>query len=253
MKGLNVNKEFKDYYLKFNLPIQIVGILSAIFLPFDFTKVIILTIFFHIIAYWIGIQCGSHKLFSHKSWEPKYPWITYVIGYIACFGLMGGPVLWSLVHRWHHAHSDTDLDPHSPKHGFVRSYYTWLYNVPHVPLRFIKDHIADLNLIKIDRNCKKIVLLTLILFAIIDYEIAIALLLAMTLTFHVEMSINCFAHRKQKDTWTSVNYPLLGLITGGSSLHANHHLDSNNWNFSTKWYEIDPSAWFIKLLMKEKQ
>ena len=72
----------------------------------------------------------------------------------------------------------------------------------------------------------------------------------MTVTFNFEMSVNCFAHRKINDVWQSVNYTILAFVTGGSTLHANHHKDSGNYNFSTKWYELDPSAWIIKLLKK---
>jgi|688.fasta_scaffold00357_70 fatty-acid desaturase len=250
MTGLDLNKEFRDYYLKFNLPLQIVAITATIFLSFNIVKVLLFTIFFHILIYWAGIQCGSHKLFSHKSWIPKYKWITYSIGIISCFGIMGGPILWSLMHRWHHAHSDTDLDPHSPKHGYLHSYFTWFLNIPHVPLRIIKDHILDYNLIRIDRNCKKIVYITLLFLTVLDYEIALSLLLAMVITFHIEMSVNCFAHKQLDGEWKSVNYISLAFITGGSTLHANHHADSSNWNFSKKWFELDPSAWIIKCLKK---
>lgn len=250
MSGINIQKEFRDYYLKFNLPIQAAAIIAAVFLSYDIEKVIIFSIFFHLIIYWLGIQCGSHKLFSHKSWTPRYKWIKYLIAHVSCFGLMGGPILWSSMHRWHHAHSDKDLDPHSPKHGLLHSYFTWFLNVPHVPLRVVKDHISDFKLVKIDKNCKRIVLITLLSLIIIDYELAISLLIAMTVTFNFEMSVNCFAHRKINNEWKSVNYPLLALITGGSTLHANHHADPANYNFSTKWYELDSSVWIIKLLKK---
>lgn len=251
MSGLNIQKEFKDYHIKFNLPIQLATIFSIIFFSYNINKVVALTTFLYIIIYWVGTQCGSHKLFAHKSWKPRNQFIKYVLAYISCFGLMGGPILWSSVHRWHHAHSDKNLDPHSPKDGILHSYFTWFLNAPHIPLRIVKDYIGDPRLVKIDKNCKSIVLITLLLFFLIDYELGISLLLAMTISFNFEMSINAFAHKKVNNDWNPVNYTFLGFITGGSALHLNHHNDPSNYSFSNKWYEIDPSVWIINVL-KEK-
>jgi fatty-acid desaturase len=53
------------------------------------------------------------------------------------------------------------------------------------------------------------------------------------------------------NTWLAVNHTWFGFLTGGSALHANHHADPANSSFSKKWYEIDPSIWFIRILEKK--
>ena len=248
---LDIKEESRAYYLKFNIPLQIAAVAGLIFLTYSWSILLIWTAIFYMVIYWIGTQCGSHKLFSHKSWEPRFVWIKYAIAYVSCFGMMGGPIVWTAMHRWHHAHSDKDQDPHSPKDGLLHSYFMWFLNVPAVPLRIISDHLKDPNLVRIDKHCRQIVLYTLLVLAIINYQVALALLLAMTITFNFEMSINCFAHRKVNNEWTAVNYVWLGFLTGGSALHANHHADPANSSFSKCWYEIDPSVWFIKILEKK--
>ena len=253
MATLKIKEESKDYYLKFNIPLQIITLIGLVFLDYSWSLILAWSLFFHLIIYWLGIQCGSHKLFSHRSWEPKFNWIKYGIAYISCFGMMGGPIVWTAMHRWHHKHSDTDSDPHSPKDGLLHSYFMWFLNVPNIPLRLIKDHLSDQMLVDIDINAKKIVLYTLVVLCFVNYQIALALLLAMTFTFHIEMAINCFAHRKINNEWVPINYVWLGFLTGGSSLHANHHAHQGNSSFSTKWYEFDPTSWIIKILEKNKK
>ena len=246
----DIASKSKKYYLFFNLPIQFVTILGLIFLPVDFYKILAWTIIFYVLVYWVGVQAGSHKLFSHRSWEPRYKWITYVIAFISCFGLMGGPVVWSMIHRWHHANSDTDKDPHSPKDGLYHSYFGWLMNPPNVPFTSIKDHLRNKTMMQIDQHCIKIVLITLSLLALIDYQIAVALGIAMSLTFHFEMMVNAFAHKEVDSKWEAHNNSTLAFISGGSTLHGNHHDNPSNFSFSRHWWELDPSAWIIRVLKK---
>lgn len=73
-----------------------------------------------ILAYYLlaglGVNLGYHRLLSHRSLRvPKWLERTLVI-----LGLPAGtPIQWAGNHRYHHAHTDTELDPHSPVHqGF---------------------------------------------------------------------------------------------------------------------------------------
>lgn len=40
--------------------------------------------------------------------------------------LQGDPLEWVSSHRYHHLHTDTPLDPHSPYEGFWWSHAGWL-------------------------------------------------------------------------------------------------------------------------------
>ena len=40
--------------------------------------------------------------------------------------LQGDPTEWVSSHRFHHLHTDTPLDPHSPYEGFWWSHMGWL-------------------------------------------------------------------------------------------------------------------------------
>jgi stearoyl-CoA desaturase (delta-9 desaturase) len=242
----SIAKKSRQYYLLFNLPIQLLALVGISLGFINFAYVLV----FYVAVYWLGIQAGSHKLFTHRSWEPKYIWIKYIIAILSCFGLMGGPVIWANMHRVHHANSDTDKDPHSPMHGMFHAYFGWLLNPPTTTPIIVKDHLRDKPLIIIDKYCREIVLAILVLLFIINYEIAFSLTLAMTITFHSEMMVNSFLHGRIDNTWGAKNNVWLSLISGGSTLHKNHHGDPGNCSFSKKWYEFDPSMWIIKVLQK---
>jgi len=42
--------------------------------------------------------------------------------------VQGDPIEWASSHRYHHLHTDTPLDPHSPYEGFWWSHMGWLLN-----------------------------------------------------------------------------------------------------------------------------
>ena len=236
----------RSYYLKFNLPLQI---LFLILLPFIGINIFYFLIFY-ILIYWVGIQAGFHKLFSHKSWEPKNKFIKYLLAVLGCFGLMGGPITWSRIHRYHHAHSDTNLDPHSPSKGFYISYFGWLLQPMEVPVFVIRDYLKDDQLIKIEKLCRQLVLVSLLTVFLISPIIGMSLLAAMILTFHSEMLINSLLHKKVNGEYTTINITSLALLSGGSTLHKNHHINPGNANLKNKWAEVDLSYQIIRILRK---
>ena len=236
----------RSYYLKFNLPLQI---LFLILLPFIGINIFYFLIFY-ILIYWVGIQAGFHKLFSHKSWEPKNKFIKYLLAVIGCFGLMGGPITWSRIHRYHHAHSDTNLDPHSPSKGFYISYFGWLLQPMEVPVFIIRDYLKDDQLIKIEKLCRQLVLVSLLTLFLISPIIGMSLLAAMILTFHSEMLINSLLHKKVNGEYTAINITSLALLSGGSTLHKTHHINPGNANLKNKWAEVDLSYQIIRILRK---
>jgi stearoyl-CoA desaturase (delta-9 desaturase) len=85
------------------------------------------SIVWFIVAYYLlaglGVNLGYHRVLSHRSLKlPKWPERALVI-----IGLPAGtPVQWAGNHRYHHAHTDTPLDPHSPVHnGFWYAHVGW--------------------------------------------------------------------------------------------------------------------------------
>lgn len=71
----------------------------------------------------LGVNLGYHRVLTHRSLKlPK--WLERTL--VALALPAGTPVQWVGNHRYHHAHTDTPLDPHSPLHrGFWYAHVGW--------------------------------------------------------------------------------------------------------------------------------
>lgn len=249
----SINIQSRNYYLYFNLPLQILGIVSLFFFSNLSIAIFLPTLLIsYVLIYWIGIQAGAHKLFAHRLWTPKNEFIKYSLAVLSCFGLMGGPVIWAQVHRHHHANSDNENDMHSPRHGLLHAYILWLFNLKTMNLSSIKDLLRDKTLCRINQYCRHIVLVVLAILFFVNFSIFAGVLWAAILTFHSEMLVNTFLHffDKTSNTYATRNNKFLSWISGGSTLHMNHHDNPRLSNLRLSKWEFDGSYLFIRLLKK---
>jgi stearoyl-CoA desaturase (delta-9 desaturase) len=100
-----------------------------------------------------GIELGFHRLFSHRAFETKRPLaaLLLILGSMAGQGSM---MLWSAIHRWHHAHTDVPGDLHSPMfgrrglwqrlRGVFWAQFLWYLELPALPTfdGFLQRHLA---------------------------------------------------------------------------------------------------------------
>jgi fatty-acid desaturase len=80
----------------------------------------------------LGVNLGYHRVLSHRSLrlEKRLERGLVLLGLPA-----GTPVQWAGNHRYHHAHTDTPLDPHSPLHrGFWYAHVGWYIGTDNVAL-----------------------------------------------------------------------------------------------------------------------
>lgn len=57
--------------------------------------------------------------------------------------MQGDPIEWVSDHRYHHAHTDTPLDPHSPYDGYFWAHMGWLWdNEVCGPILHVMFHIT---------------------------------------------------------------------------------------------------------------
>lgn len=75
--------------------------------------------------YALGITAGSHRLWSHKSYQASTP-LRILLMLLNSGANQGSIFHWSRDHRLHHKFSDTDYDPHTIKRGFFFAHVGWL-------------------------------------------------------------------------------------------------------------------------------
>ena len=73
----------------------------------------------------MGVTCGAHRLWSHRSYEASLPLRIFLM-LLNSASLQNDILEWSRDHRVHHKFSDTDADPHNSHRGFFFAHMGWL-------------------------------------------------------------------------------------------------------------------------------
>ena len=206
---------------------------------------------------------AAHSMFSmSKTWERVFyifTWITHGSSYLS-------PYAYGILHRLHHAHTDTAEDPHSPSYEkglFALMFKTWKiytaidndqYPVEEkfkigLPQWRSFDRFAGSNLVR---------LLWVAVYVLIYWQLATAWWMWLLVPVHCLMGpihgaiINYFAHKygyrnfEMEDT--SKNFLPVDILMMGESYHNNHHKFISRPNFGFRWFELDPTYPVIKVL-----
>ena len=215
----------------------------------------------------LGVTIGYHRLLSHRAFScPKpveYFWV--LLGYLA---FEGSPIWWATIHRAHHKHVDTPLDPHSPRFGVKYAWYGWLLEKGYLPQLDPTTQCVDLvkdplyRFLEQDGNFSRahgMGFATCFLFRIaiwycFGWQAALASLLAGFAVLQIPLMLNVFCHipklgyRNYAVTDDSVNVWWVGLLAVGEGWHNNHHAAPGSARTGMKPWEFDLS-WIVISVM----
>jgi stearoyl-CoA desaturase (delta-9 desaturase) len=167
---------------------------------------------------------------------------------------------WVAVHRKHHAFADREGDPHSPRLlGFWRVqlfnvyYYVRECRNPHTIATFARDLPEDrLDRALLSRGWLGVGIgLALLCFLVgLGPGLAAGLTHAVLYVFVLAPLINALGHWRGHRNFenTAYNSRLFAWISGGESLHNNHHAHPRSAKFSVRRAEFDPSWLVIRAL-----
>ena len=183
---------------------------------------------------------------------------------------------WVAVHRYHHKHNDTELDPHSPvNHGWLKIlfYGAFLYVAEKKKPEVLKEIEGDKTLPHdfLEKYIfgGKFSFMGIIIMLGINmflfgplYGSVIWLVQMIWIPFWAAGVINGLSHtfgytnfhiknsseEEMVKIGKSKNILPLGLIIGGEELHNNHHKNQGSAKFSKKWFEFDMGWGIIKFL-----
>jgi stearoyl-CoA desaturase (Delta-9 desaturase) len=223
----------------------------------------------------LGVTVGFHRLFTHRAFSTTRP-IRALLAILGSAAIEGPVISWVADHRKHHAFSDCEGDPHSPHvdhgsgwrgalRGLLHAHVGWLFIHTHRGrrTRYAPDLLADPIVRTVDR--------TFVVWALGGLAAAFGLGVAiggtamdgvtgllwggavrMLLLHHVTYSINSLCHffgRRRYDTGDeSRNLAWLAPLSFGEAWHNNHHAFPTAAAHGQRWWELDPSAAFIRLL-----
>lgn len=244
--------------------------IAALAAPFYFSWSGLLVAF---VIYWMvggfGITLCYHRLLTHRSFKtPK--WFEYILALIGCLAWQGGPVQWVGIHRIHHQHSDQDLDPHTPNHGFTWSHMFWCMfheQEGREGVDAAKDLMRDPGLRLINKFfwVPQIVLGALLYvggeFAAsqgwvavgagmswLIWGVAVRIVVGYHGTWLVNSASHTWGYRNFETTDRSTNNWWVALLSFGEGWHNNHHAFQRSAAHGLRWYEFDVTYLTIRFL-----
>jgi stearoyl-CoA desaturase (delta-9 desaturase) len=200
-----------------------------------------------------------HRLLTHRSFK-TYPWLEKALSYLSVFSTIGPTINWVAVHRQHHATSDREGDPHSPyvngKFSFKEAVNVWLgydWNVPNIPVSYVKDLIRSNTHKFILKNYFKIIIITSVLLLSIDPLLWLFLyVVPASLTNHLIGLVNVMGHVHGYRTYNtkdkSTNSWIANVVSLGEGWHNNHHNNPTKYYSGEKWWEWDLMGLLIKMI-----
>lgn len=228
---------------------------------------------FLFIAVWylslFGQTFFHHRYASHGAFTMSRGWekFFFIYTYITQGAHYMSPRAYAIMHRMHHAHTDTELDPHSPAFSSnlvsmmlrTRRYYTAVvHNRMDIDPKYLKNLPEWKSFDKWANSTLSRVLWAAIyigVFIAFATNVWVYLLLPVILgmgAFHGAL-INWFAHKYGYINFrlrnTSRNLLFIDILMLGESYHNNHHKRPSAVNFGKRWHEIDPVYPVIRLLV----
>jgi stearoyl-CoA desaturase (delta-9 desaturase) len=206
----------------------------------------------------MGVTAGYHRYFSHRSHDahPIIQWFYLIAGST----MIQRPVLdWAQVHRVHHLYADTELDPHNINQGFYYAHMGWIYQK--TTLLNSYNMVPDLVSNKWVQMQKKYYWWIVLIFGaglstLIGATYGRPLggflwgfALKVVLQSHSANAINSWAHTFGKQTYSKKNHARdsfwLALFSNGEGFHSFHHRFPSDFRNGVRWFDWDPSKWFI--------
>ncbi len=206
---------------------------------------------------------AAHKMFTMSPFMEKvFYWLTFIFQGSSFLS----PYAYGVMHRLHHAHADTEEDPHSPSFSHnlfhmmwkTKNYYSSiLKREDHIEAKFKKnvphwafmEKLADSWYSRIGWGA---------LYVLFYLQFATHWWMFLLLPVHFLMGpvhgviINWYAHkygyRNFEVNDTARNLLPLDILMMGESYHNNHHKFGGRANFGIRWHELDPTYPIIRLL-----
>ncbi|KAI0750674.1 fatty acid desaturase-domain-containing protein [Daedaleopsis nitida] len=222
------------------------------------SETLLWSIAFYVISM-LGITAGYHRLWSHRSYNASRP-LQYLLALMGASAVQGSIYWWARGHRSHHRYTDTPLDPYNAQRGLFYTHIGWMLVKP-----TIKPGPADISDLKKNDVVQWQHRWYFAIIPIVGYGLPAivaglgwgdwwgglyyAAMWRITFVQHSTFCINSIAHYLGEtpfdDRKTAKDHFFSALLTMGEGYHNFHHQFPMDYRNAIKWYQFDPTKWFI--------
>eukprot|EP00879_Flechtneria_rotunda_P014913 GHRR01015583.1.p1 GENE.GHRR01015583.1~~GHRR01015583.1.p1 ORF type:complete len:384 (+),score=68.88 GHRR01015583.1:424-1575(+) len=260
MTKTEADRRMKQTYMQRYFGLIVMHAVAFLVAPFYFSwRNVAIGMFTWSLMHAIGICFSYHRQLTHRSFKtPK--WLEYLAAWLGSQAAQGDPIEWVSNHRYHHLHTDTPLDPHSPYEGFWWSHMGWFANQQAACERPTLDHsnVTDLTCQPFYKFLQatwfwQLIARHLITQAFFGTE-AVCWTLAFPIVWgwHVTFLVNSAAHLWGYQIYEtgdlSRNNWWVALLTAGEGWHNAHHAFPFSARHGLEWYEVDLTYMVVCLL-----
>jgi len=217
------------------------------------------------VTWWVagswGVGIGYHRLLTHGGFKtPKF--IEYFLTLCGTLGLQSGAINWVTTHRKHHAFTETERDPHSPRGGAFWAHIGWILRgtAQNQSEESVRRYAPDLLKDKFHVVVSKYyyvtpIVVAALLFAVGGWSMVLwGIFLRQVIGWHSTWLVNSATHlwgtRRFETRDDSRNNGLIAALTFGEGWHNNHHANPRSAKHGLAWYEFDVNWIQIKALEK---
>ena len=230
---------------------------------------LVLAVALHWLTGGIGICLGFHRMLTHTSFKTSQPLRNFItlLGQLAG---EGNAIDWVAAHRKHHALSDQEGDPHSPRDGAWWSHMLWLGHsfVGRSYDAYAKRWAPDLFNDKGMQQMAKLTMpahfaLGLSLFGIgylfggaylgwslVMWGMFVRFVFVLHCTWFVNSASHMWGYRNYETPDDSRNNWWVAILAYGEGWHNNHHAYPRMAKHGHKWWEFDATFGTIRLLQR---
>jgi stearoyl-CoA desaturase (Delta-9 desaturase) len=216
----------------------------------------------------ISITLGYHRLFSHMSFQAKWPVRLFVLLFGAA-AFENSVIMWASEHRRHHKHVDHEEDPYDISKGFFHAHIGWLLFklMPQPPFDNVNDLKRDALVMWQHRHVHLLAVLMSFGFpALLGWfwdgwvgalgGFLIGGVAKVVVVQHCTFFINSACHtigRQPYSTRCSARDSMvMAVLTFGEGYHNYHHEFQHDYRNGVEPWHWDPTKWLIWSLSKFK-
>ncbi|CAJ1451501.1 unnamed protein product [Effrenium voratum] len=237
-------------------------------------------VFLFVLLQTLGISLSYHRHLTHRSFE-CHKYFEYFIAWCGVLNMQGNPVWWAMNHAWHHQHSDTPRDPHTPREGLWTAHAGWFFEKERIlskmPEAIVAAHNSSSSQDSQSSDWRLIpwfykespdfydwlrqsyylhqIFQVVFLYALGGWGFVVwGFVVRLLLGIHCVSAVNSFAHVWGEQPWRtgddSKNNFLVAMVSSGEGWHNNHHAFPRSARHGLLEGQFDLTYALIQLLEK---